>query len=352
MLDGTREPWMPSSAEVEDAFRSAASYTHEFSQSIVDFEHFDKWTLCSKADRVPLVLDRLTRNGCGYDGLLQYSIMLPDAQVLLLLRKLFALQKVRIWWNLDSLVVKLYGPKPGDAPGALDHALQQFTEHVASMAPPPGYNWVPRLSSLSDFEEYRLNRHCMFATVAFGTQEATDALAPLRATLSNHVVCQLVRVQNTRQWELYRWERNEMRASGRFQGEVPQKTLFHGTRGADPYQVALSENGLEGRYSSRANWWGRGVYFSESAAVSHIYAHRLAAVPPTRFTLLIVDVLVGHVSSNAPVPATASTQWQDVKDAPDGFDSVSGVVNGSVNYCVYKTHRSVVRYIVQYMITP
>jgi len=99
--------------------------------------------------------------------------------------------------------------------------------------------------------------------------------------------------------------------------------LWHGTGGTDPRIIA--NGGWKINYASDKNLWGRGTYFASDAAYSSTYAYQDSKTGHKKMFLAKVITGLGlQVMEN-----------KNIKDHPNGYNSVVGWRHGSWIYIVY-----------------
>ncbi len=168
-------------------------------------------------------------------------------------------------------------------------------------------------------------------------------------------IMKIERIQNTWLWELYQLSKKRM--SEKNNGEVNEKSLFHGTRLTVPKDIYDSEQGFDNRLASKG-WWGEGTYFAESAKYSDGYAH---ALEDGHKQMFLVQVVTG-------IPCELSTLDQSLKAPPkkedhdslftllyapkfegERYDSVTGLSINSKIYVIYELGRVYPAYLITYM---
>jgi hypothetical protein len=95
------------------------------------------------------------------------------------------------------------------------------------------------------------------------------------------------------------------------------KYLWHGTRVSDPKLFYEGEEGFDIKYSNDG-MWGRGLYFAENASYSLGYSHNHKNGVKGMF---FAHVNLGNCKDLPPK--------KDIKEPPQGFDSVTGITGGS-----------------------
>lgn len=118
--------------------------------------------------------------------------------------------------------------------------------------------------------------------------------------------------------------------------DVRTAMLFHSTSGS---VAAVCGEGLDLRLA-RAGLFGRGLYFSDSAAKAATYGAGSGV-------LLACRVLLGRVYEYE-----AGTHEQGLVREPRGFDSVCGAVRDAREYVVYAPERVYVAYVLQVQALP
>lgn len=153
-----------------------------------------------------------------------------------------------------------------------------------------------------------------------------------------------------------------------------QLMLFHGTRGNDPRLMYATATGFDFRLANESGMFGAGVYFATRSSYSDNYAFP----SPKGQQMFLCSVLVGDAcdikearkppkkmkksrgaawpAAVVPMPVfpmmggsgSASLRKPPMKSTGEEYDSVCGVVDGSLNFCIYNHHRAYPRYLITY----
>ena len=78
-------------------------------------------------------------------------------------------------------------------------------------------------------------------------------------TLPTANLASATRVQNLWLWERYYFNKERLALKNR--GKVNEIDTYHGTRGADPFVISCSDEGIDIRYSHKGSW-GIANYFT------------------------------------------------------------------------------------------
>ncbi|XP_027698065.1 protein mono-ADP-ribosyltransferase PARP12 isoform X2 [Vombatus ursinus] len=107
-------------------------------------------------------------------------------------------------------------------------------------------------------------------------------------TMRNYVIRKIERIQNPTLWEVYQWQKAQMKKSNGGQ-EVDERFLFHGT--SPEYVDAICHQNFDWRISGlHGTSYGKGSYFARDAAYSHHYSKSSLQLQP----MFLARVLVGE----------------------------------------------------------
>ena len=140
--------------------------------------------------------------------------------------------------------------------------------------------------------------------------------APVHASDQDNIAVE--RVQNIPLWQRFSLEKEHMLSRNGPQ-MLNQLTLFHGTKTADPYTLASSNEEVDFRLCAtyRKLFWGRGAYFVSIR--THLTMGGLMQI-------LIVSVLCGRVNDSS------FNLNPELTRLPMNYDSVMGSsINGQIH---------------------
>ncbi|XP_043821050.1 protein mono-ADP-ribosyltransferase PARP12 [Dromiciops gliroides] len=107
-------------------------------------------------------------------------------------------------------------------------------------------------------------------------------------TMPKYKICKIERIQNPTLWEVYQWQKAQMKKSNAGQ-EVDERFLFHGT--SPEYIHAICHQNFDWRICGlHGTSYGRGSYFARDAAYSHHYIQSSVKPQP----MFLARVLVGE----------------------------------------------------------
>jgi hypothetical protein len=184
-----------------------------------------------------------------------------------------------------------------------------------------------------------------------GTHEYNKVVALFHRTLPSSAIIQIIRIQNTWQWERYVFQKRRLGLKNN--GVVNELELFHGTRSNNPKIIYENEDGFDMRYSAQG-MWGQANYFAVNASYSHDYAHT-AADGSTR-EIFLVKVLTGDSCDcrpngslrKPPMKASGPGASGEVSFAQVQYDTVTGVTHGSRVYMTYDNDKAYPAYLIRY----
>ncbi|XP_018424918.1 PREDICTED: poly [ADP-ribose] polymerase 12-like [Nanorana parkeri] len=142
--------------------------------------------------------------------------------------------------------------------------------------------------------------------------EFSNIVKMFNKTVSGHVVKKLWRVQNPSLWQIYQWQKDQMKKKN--SGiEVDERQLFHGTDNANI--DAICRDNFDWRIcGTNGTVYGQGSYFARDASYSHNYTSKNnSVVARTMFVarVLVGDFVVGDSSMRRPPLKRNGTQIYD-----------------------------------------
>ncbi|XP_069013081.1 protein mono-ADP-ribosyltransferase PARP12, partial [Embiotoca jacksoni] len=173
------------------------------------------------------------------------------------------------------------------------------------------------------------------------SEEFKQLEALFRKTTMGFDVVQIERIQNKPLWEVFQWQKNQMKNKngGR---EVTEKKLFHGTD--SKYLDAICLNNFDWRIcGTHGTAYGKGSYFARDAKYSHNYTGDTDVK-----TMFISRVLVGSYTKGS-----SDYRRPPSKDGGDinFFDScVDNTLDPSI-FVVFEKHQIYPEYLLHYKTT-
>ena len=188
----------------------------------------------------------------------------------------------------------------------------------------------------------------------------------MRETMPGVHISKLWRVQNTSLWAYYSFHKERLSMHKIAHGE---RQVWHGTSTLDPSVIYDDEQDGFMRQFAAQGYWGRGIYFAESACYAHMYAHRQhkeVAYPLVRddwkedeSELILAKLLVGKEifldREESPEKAAEYSRLTVPPTDPKThlkYNTVSGKTGGSKVYVVYENGRAYPDYVVRYYVGP
>jgi len=157
----------------------------------------------------------------------------------------------------------------------------------------------------------------------------------MKETIASVQIHQIQRIQNLFQWEKYCFLKDRIQRKY----DPQELLLFHGTRLNSPTIIYTGEDGFDMRYSAQG-MWGKASYFAYNASYSHGYSSQL----PNNG---LRQMFYARVSVGKDAQTGTNNNSSTIKP-PDGYDSVSGITQGSKVYMVYENGRAYPEYLITY----
>jgi len=198
---------------------------------------------------------------------------------------------------------------------------------------------------------------CELKTVSRGTPEWNSIHDQMVKPDFPARIIKIERVQNTWLWELYQLSKKRMLEKN--DGEVNEKSLFHGTRTTAPKDIYDSEQGFDNRLASKG-MWGEGIYFAEMAKYSDAYAHKLRGGHKQIFLAQVITGVAFKSSSsdnNIKAPPKKSDHYgffslifrtHKSKFEGERYDSITATTQGTKIYVIYELGRVYPAYLITY----
>ncbi|KAM3910420.1 uncharacterized protein RB166_020971, partial [Leptodactylus fuscus] len=181
---------------------------------------------------------------------------------------------------------------------------------------------------------------CQKVPVPKTSSEFSEIVNNFTKTVSGHVVKKMWRLQNSSLWQVYQWQKEQMRkvSPGR---EVKEIRLFHGTE--KTHIDAICNQNFDWRICGiHGTVYGQGSYFARDASYSHNYS--TPTLGGTR-TMFVARVLVGdYITGNPhmkrpPLRPGSSTRYYD--------SCVDNAANPSI-FVVFEKHQIYPEYLLEY----
>ncbi|XP_077324918.1 zinc finger CCCH-type antiviral protein 1-like [Lithobates pipiens] len=142
--------------------------------------------------------------------------------------------------------------------------------------------------------------------------EFSNIVKMFTTTVSGHVVKKLWRVQNPSLWQVYLWQKDQMKKKKNSGINVDERQLFHGTDGANV--EAICRDNFDWRVcGTNGTAYGQGSYFARNASYSHNYSVPTPAGTRTMFLahVLVGDFVVGDSKMRRPPQKYNKTESYD-----------------------------------------
>ncbi|MEE6477949.1 hypothetical protein FKM82_011681 [Ascaphus truei] len=170
--------------------------------------------------------------------------------------------------------------------------------------------------------------------------EYTKILGMFTKTVSGHVVKKMQRVQNPSLWQVFQWQKEQMKKTNRG-GDVDERHLFHGTDRT--HFTAICHQNFDWRIcGTHGTLYGKGSYFARDASYSHNYAAPSKDNIRTMFVarVLVGDQAVGNPSLLRPPPKHGSSTH--------AYDSCVDTLFQPSIFVVFEKHQIYPEYVLEY----
>ncbi|XP_078085120.1 protein mono-ADP-ribosyltransferase PARP12-like [Mustelus asterias] len=198
----------------------------------------------------------------------------------------------------------------------------------------PGKNipehWDKSVATDMDYKLIRLSD---------SSEEYKQVQSLFQRTMRNNTVRKIERVQNPALWEVYQWQKEQMKRSCTGK-EVAEKQLFHGT---DPKHIEpICQQNFDWRICGvHGTAYGKGSYFARDASYSHNYCRCRQAT----MTMFVARVLVGQFvkgcSSYLRPPLRGDSQNKY-------YDSCVNDISNPTIFVIFEKHQIYPEYIIEY----
>ncbi|XP_073477592.1 uncharacterized protein [Aquarana catesbeiana] len=171
--------------------------------------------------------------------------------------------------------------------------------------------------------------------------EFSNIVKMFTTTVSGHVVKKLWRVQNPSLWQVYQWQKDQMKKKKKNMGiNVDERQLFHGTDGANV--EAICRDNFDWRVcGTNGTLYGQGSYFARDASYSHNYSVPTSAGTRTMFVahVLVGDFVVGDSKMRRPPQKYNKTE---------SYDSCVDTTHAPSIFVVFEKFQVYPEYILEY----
>nr|XP_008169367.1 protein mono-ADP-ribosyltransferase PARP12-like [Chrysemys picta bellii] len=158
-------------------------------------------------------------------------------------------------------------------------------------------------------------------------------------TMKNCRICRLQRIQNPSLWQVFQWQKEQMRKTNRGR-DVDERLLFHGT--STSHLHAICGQNFDWRIcGTHGTLYGKGSYFARDARYSHQYCQTGSSSK----TMIVARVLVGDFvqgSNNYLRPPPRPNNPNSFYDS-----CVDSLVNPSI-FVIFEKHQIYPAYIIEY----
>lgn len=169
--------------------------------------------------------------------------------------------------------------------------------------------------------------------------EFSNIVKMFSKTVSGHVVKKLWRVQNPSLWQVYQWQKDQMKKKKNLDIDVDERQLFHGTNGAN--NEAICRENFDWRVcGTNGTVYGQGSYFARDASYSHNYSVPTSAGTRIMFVarVLVGDFAVGDSKMRRPPQ----------KHKTESYDSCVDNIHAPSIFVVFEKFQIYPEYILEY----
>ncbi|XP_027690281.2 protein mono-ADP-ribosyltransferase PARP12 isoform X1 [Chelonia mydas] len=171
------------------------------------------------------------------------------------------------------------------------------------------------------------------------TSEYKEVKDLFEKTMKNYRICRLQRIQNPSLWQVFQWQKEQMRKTNRGK-DVDERLLFHGT--STSHLHAICGQNFDWRIcGTHGTLYGKGSYFARDASYSHQYCQTGSSSK----TMIVARVLVGDFVQGSnnylrppPRPNNPNSFYGSCVDNP---------VNPSI-FVIFEKHQIYPAYIIEY----
>ncbi|XP_056373931.1 protein mono-ADP-ribosyltransferase PARP12-like isoform X2 [Hyla sarda] len=202
--------------------------------------------------------------------------------------------------------------------------------------PPPKTDIYPSTWDTSALPEIG----CQKVPVSDTSSEFSEIVSSFTKTVSGHVVKKLWRLQNPSLWQVFQWQKEQMKKINQGQ-EVKEMRLFHGTDTA--HIVAICNQNFDWRLcGTHGTAYGQGSYFARDASYAHKYSSKAPDGTQSMFVarVLVGDFTIGNQQMKRPPQRPGSTT--------EYYDScVDNITDPSI-FVVFEKHQIFPEYLLEY----
>ncbi|XP_053574903.1 uncharacterized protein LOC128664168 isoform X1 [Bombina bombina] len=181
---------------------------------------------------------------------------------------------------------------------------------------------------------------CQLIDVSSTSSEYTEIHKMFSKTLSNQVVKNIKRIQNPSLWQVFQWQKEQMKKINKGRDAV-ECQLFHGTDHS--HLSTICHHNFDWRIcGTHGTLYGQGSYFARDASYSHSYSSPDSRGRRSMFVarVLVGDFVIGNSTLNRPPYKCGSTTHS--------YDScVDQLVNPTI-FVVFEKHQIYPEYILEY----
>ncbi|XP_053114021.1 zinc finger CCCH-type antiviral protein 1-like isoform X4 [Hemicordylus capensis] len=169
--------------------------------------------------------------------------------------------------------------------------------------------------------------------------EYTKIETLFQKTMSNYVITRIRRIQNPSLWQVYQWQKEQMRKKkgGR---DIAERLLFHGT-GFSTLEAICNDNFDWRICGTNGTVLGKGSYFARDAQYSHNYCQPQAKVK----TMFVAQVLVGDFIRGNAAYTRPPAKSADMLNCYDSC--VDNTLNPSI-FVIFEKHQIYPAYMIDY----
>ncbi|XP_040293153.1 zinc finger CCCH-type antiviral protein 1-like isoform X2 [Bufo bufo] len=181
---------------------------------------------------------------------------------------------------------------------------------------------------------------CRNVLVSNTSSEFSEIVNSFTKTVSGHVVKNMWRLQNPSLWQVFQWQKEQMKKVNQGQ-DVKEFRLFHGTE--KKHIDAICNYNFDWRIcGTHGTVYGQGSYFARDASYSHNYS--IATSTGTRM-MFVARVLVGEYVAGNPQMKRPPLRHGSITRYYDSC--VDNPINPSI-FVVFEKHQIYPEYLLEY----
>ncbi|XP_069820521.1 zinc finger CCCH-type antiviral protein 1-like isoform X2 [Dendropsophus ebraccatus] len=181
---------------------------------------------------------------------------------------------------------------------------------------------------------------CKKVPIPETSSEFSEIVSIFTKTLSGHVVKSLWRLQNPSLWQVFQWQKEQMKQVNQGQ-DVNEMRLFHGTEVS--HIDAICNQNFDWRICGiHGTVYGQGSYFARDASYAHMYSRSMIHGLQMMFVarVLVGDYTVGNPQMKRPPPRPDNTTRY--------YDSCVNVITNPTIFVVFEKHQIYPEYLLAY----